>query len=266
MAALFKDMARMTIAMNQEFLSETEIIRITNEEFVEIRRDDLGGEFDLRIDISTPEKDEETAEKIYKLMQTNAATMDPEIVKMHYVKIAELWKQPDLARKIEEFKPEPDPVQQQIQQIQLENAMLANAKLRKDIDEADSRIHERISRALENETDIENKKSQLLLREAQTRKLNAEADLNDQKFLRTEDGVDRKEKIQDETLRHASKMDEYDKKKGHIEINRPGSSQLATAQGGSNEIEDLKQQIATMQQQMQQMLINLGQKENYGRK
>ena len=70
-------MAKLTIAMNQAYLSEEEVIRVTNEEFVTVRRDDLMGDFDLRIDVSTPEKDEDTANKLNMLLQTNAASMDP---------------------------------------------------------------------------------------------------------------------------------------------------------------------------------------------
>ena len=66
---LFVDMARMTIAMNQEFLSEEEVIRITDKEFITVQCDDLQGDFDLRVQVSTPEKDEDQANKIMKLMQ-----------------------------------------------------------------------------------------------------------------------------------------------------------------------------------------------------
>ena len=150
---LFKDMARLTIAMNQAYLSEEEVIRVTNEEFVTIRRDDLAGEFDLKIDVSTPEKDEDTANKLNMLLQTNASSMDPSEARIYRAKIAKLWKQPDLAKSIETYEPQADPIQQQIQMMQLEKAKLELSVLTKQIEEMDSRIVERVSRTEENTYD-----------------------------------------------------------------------------------------------------------------
>lgn len=221
---LFKDMARMTIAMNQKYLDDTEIIRVTNEDFTAIRRDDLEGEFDLKIDVSTPEKDNETAERLMTLMQTNAANMAPEIANMHYVKIAKLWKQPDLAKEIEEYEPKPDPIAEQIKQLELENAILTNQKLKKDIEVADSMIHERISRVVENETDVENKTSQMELRKAQTRKLESESDSLDQDFVDRRSGISRQRELEDKQIDYESKAS----------------------------IEELKAQISNLQKQLDQ--------------
>lgn len=197
---LFKDMARMTIAMNQAYLDEEEVVRITNDRFVTIRRDDLAGEFDLNIDVSTPEKDNETAERLNTMLQTNAASMNPEEARIIRAKIAKLWKMPDLAQQIEEFEPTPDPVEEQIKQLNLENAILTNQKLKKDIEVADSMIHERISRVIENETDVENKTSQMKLREAQTRKLESESDSLDQDFVERRSGQKRQMELEDKQI------------------------------------------------------------------
>ena len=82
---LLNEVARLTIANNQALLKEEEVIRITND-WITIRRDDLAGEFDLIVDVSTPEQDNDKAEKLFKLMQTNAASMDPKIAGKHYIK------------------------------------------------------------------------------------------------------------------------------------------------------------------------------------
>ena len=170
LSELFKDMARLTIAMNQAYLSEEEVVRVTNEEFVTIRRDDLAGEFDLKIDVSTPEKDEDTANKLNTLLQTNAANMDPAEARIYRAKIAKLWKQPDLAKAIETYEPQPDPIQQQIQMMQLEKAKLELSVLTKQIEEMDSRIVERVSRTEENAYDR-------VLKDAKTKEALAKAQL-----------------------------------------------------------------------------------------
>ena len=195
LSEMFKDIARMTVSMNQAFLDEQEIIRVTNK-FVEIRRDDLTGEFDYDMDISTPERDNETAQKLTMLLQTNAANMNPVIMHKMYKKLAMLWKMPDLAEELGDYQPpEPRPAEEAMAALQLENARLENVRLKKQIEELDSRISERVSRSIENETDIQTKQSQAELRAAQARKIESEADLNDQQFVHAGDGTSLQEKI-----------------------------------------------------------------------
>lgn len=192
---MWKDVARMTVAMNQAFLEEQEIIRITNG-FVAIRRDDLSGDFDFDMDISTPEKDNDISQKLTMLLQTNAATMNPEIMHKMYKKLAMLWKMPDLANDLGEYTPpSASPFEDEMRKIQLENAQLENIKIKKQIEELDSRISERVSRSIENETDVITKQSQSDLRAAQARKISSETDLNDQNFLDIHDGKDVERKM-----------------------------------------------------------------------
>jgi len=208
-SAMLVDMARMTIAMNQTFLSEEETIRITGDEFVQIRRDDLEGTFDLAIEISTPEKDEDQANKIMKLMQTNAANTDPEIVKMHYVKMAELWKLPDLADNVKNFKPEPNPQQQEMAALAIEEAKIKNAILMKQLEDLDSKIFERLSRTEENtEADIEMKKARAAKELAAADKLQSEADVIDQEFINVQTGKKRADEMEDKAIDAALKSQE----------------------------------------------------------
>ena len=177
LSEMFKDMARLTIAMNQAYLSEEEVVRVTNEEFVTIRRDDLAGEFDLVVDVSTPEKDEDTANKLNILLQTNAASMDPAEARIYRAKIAKLWKQPDLAKAIETYEPQADPVQEELKALALEEAKLKVMLARKELEEADSRIVERISRTEENKFDRITKEAQAKERVAKAEEALANAEL-----------------------------------------------------------------------------------------
>jgi hypothetical protein len=195
---LFVDMAKMTIAMNQAFLTEETVIRITDKEFVTIHRDDIQGDFDLRVQVSTPERDQDQAEKIMKLMQTNAANMDQEIVKMHYVKMAELWKLDDLAMAVKEYQPQPDPTQQQLAELQLEEQKLKNAILMKELEDLDSKIMERVSRADRNAQEPELMGAKVRKENAIADKLESETDVLDQSFLYLQSGEARKEDIEDQ--------------------------------------------------------------------
>lgn len=207
---LFNDMARLTIANNQAFLDEEEIIRISNG-YTTIRRDDLAGEFDLIVDVSTPEKDNETAEKLFKLMQTNAATMDPKLAGLHYVKLADLWKLPDLARKVEEFintPKTPDPRQEEILNNELEASRLKLRMMQKEMEEIDSRIHERISRSLENDVDMRNKNAQALFKEEQARNLRSKTDMIDKEYLDEVSGEKQRKILEQEEFKINAKKAE----------------------------------------------------------
>ena len=113
---------RKFVSMNAEFMSESEVVRITNEEFVEIRREELPGEYDLKLTISTAEEDNQKAQELAFMLQTMGNSMPPEMSQMVLADIARLRKMPTLAKKIEVYQPQPDPIEQE--RRQLENELL----------------------------------------------------------------------------------------------------------------------------------------------
>lgn len=130
------------IAMNAEFLSEEEVVRVTNEEFVVIRREDLKGNFDLQVDISTFEVDNEKAQDLGFMLQTLGPNMDPSISMMILSEIAELKRMPVLAQRLKTWRPQPDPVQEQVKQLEL-------MKLEKEVQKLDSEIQLNMAKAQE---------------------------------------------------------------------------------------------------------------------
>ena len=219
LSALFKSMARLTISNNQEFLSEEEVVRITGKEFVTIRRDDLAGEFDLKVTISTPEKDQQQASDLAMVLQTGQGNLPFEITQFIWTQLAELKNLPTLAEKLRTYRPEPDEKAIALQELELENARLANIKLKKDIEEGDSRISERLSRSIENEIDRQLKEAKKAtelakanLYDAQAEKALSETDGLDQEFIRKQDGVDRREQFEDTQLRVDAKNAEEENK------------------------------------------------------
>lgn len=127
------DVARKFIAMNAEFLSDEEVIRVTNAQFVTVRRDDLAGEFDLDLSISTAEEDNNKAQELAFMLQTMGNSMPMEMTQMILSDIARLRKMPDLAHKIETFQPQPDPMQQQAAQLELMKLQFEVAKLQAEV-------------------------------------------------------------------------------------------------------------------------------------
>ena len=118
------------VSMNAVFLSKEEVIRVTNSEFVTVKREDLQGNFDLDTDISTAEVDNQKAQDLAFMLQTIGNNMDMSITLMILAEIAELKRMPELAEKLRRFKPEVTPEQQQMQALQLEEMKLKVEELR----------------------------------------------------------------------------------------------------------------------------------------
>ncbi|MDR5839322.1 hypothetical protein [Caballeronia sp. LZ034LL] len=108
------------VSMNQAFMSDKEVVRVTNEQFVSVNRDDLIGNFDLKVDISTAEVDNQQSQDLAFMLQTLGPKGDPAMVYMILAKIARLKRMPDLAHQLENYKPQPDPFQQKMQALELQ--------------------------------------------------------------------------------------------------------------------------------------------------
>jgi len=104
------------------------VIRVTDEDFVKVRKDDLAGKFDLVLSISTPEEDEHKIEKLSFTLQTIGPSDDPQVRRKIMGDIARLQKMPDLAKWLEEYEPQPDPLVVEEQQLKIEllKAQIAN--------------------------------------------------------------------------------------------------------------------------------------------
>ncbi len=107
------------IGMNAQFLEEKEVIRVTNEEFVEITKKELQGNFDLKVDISTASVDEQKANDLGMVLQTVGPDMDPSLRQIILGKISDLKRMPELAEQIRSYQPEPDPFQVKMQELEL---------------------------------------------------------------------------------------------------------------------------------------------------
>lgn len=121
------------MAMNAVFLSEEEVVRVTNKEFVKVRREDLKGHFDLEVDISTAEVDEQKSQDLGFMLQTMGPNMDPSMSKMILSEIATLKRMPALAEKIMRFEPQPDPILEQMKQLELKKLEMEVAKLESEV-------------------------------------------------------------------------------------------------------------------------------------
>lgn len=129
------DIARKVMAMNAVWLSDEEVIRVTDDEFVEIQRDDLAGKYDIKLKISTAETDNAKAQELAFMLQTMGNSMPPQFSFMVMAEIARLRKMPDLAKRIETFEPQPDPLADRAKELEVEKLAAEIDKLRSEAEE-----------------------------------------------------------------------------------------------------------------------------------
>ena len=182
LADAIKVVGHRIISMNQEFLEDEEIIRVTNEKFVAIKREDLAGEFDLVLDISTAEQDNSKAQELAFMLQTVGPNTDPKMVYMIMADIAELRKMPDLAKRLRDYEPQPDPIAQATAEAELEKLKLENAKIQLEMQEIQSKAN------------LNGAKIQEVT--AKATNLDADTDLKNLEYVEEEMGVEHERNMQ----------------------------------------------------------------------
>jgi len=173
---LFIPLFRKWHSMNAVFLDDEQIIRITNNEFVTIRRDDLYGNIDIDITVSTPATDVEKANDLSFMLQTMGPTLPFEMTQLILSEIAKLKRMPDLSSQIKEYQPQPNPLAQKREELEIQKL--------------EAEIMERQSRARENQVDMELKSAKADNERAKSRKTHSDADTTDLDFLRKQSGQD----------------------------------------------------------------------------
>ena len=197
---LVKPLIRKWMAYNSEFLEDEEIVRITNDKFIPIRRDDLEGRIDLDIVIATSEDNAAKSQELSFLLQTLGPNEDPAIRRSIMADIMDLMRMPEQSKRIREYEPKPDPLQEQLRQLELERISLENEKLKADIED-------KKARAAENTVDTLIKQNKANVEAAKARKLGSEADMADLKFVKEDGGFSHLEKIELEDVKHAQRLE-----------------------------------------------------------
>ena len=208
---------RKVISMNSEFLDDEEIVRITNEKFVAINRNDLGGMYDIKLNISTAEADEQKGSELAFMLQTMGNTMPPEMSQMILSDIAKLRKMPDLAKRIIEYKPQPNPLAQQ--KAQLELALLQ------------AQVQNETAKGKENFVDVELKTAKTETERAKARSMHSDSDNKDLDFVDKESGARDMRDMDMEGRKHAQNMEskEHDRLSN---LDKSAFDQLTKTQGG----------------------------------
>jgi len=208
--SLLGRMARHMLANAQEFAEEEMILRLTDGEFVNVMKQDIQMEYDLKVEINTPEKEEAISNKIAFMLQTTMQSMPFDFTKVMLKRWARVNKMPDVEKDIDEIQPPgPTPEEQQMQQMQmekmrldLETAQMQNEKIKAEImklysdkDRNDAHTYEAMHRM---DLNSEKLQSEARLKAAQADKIESETDMLDAEFIDHQTGSKRQREVEDQ--------------------------------------------------------------------
>lgn len=190
---LVKPLLRKWLAYDAMFLDEESQYRITNDTFVYLKRDDLGANIDIDLSISTSDDNRAKAQELAFVLQTVGPSEDPRLRKILMAQIAQLYRMPDLAKMIMDYKPEPDPMAEQMQQLQMQllQAEIANTQ----------------AKAGENTVDQDVKRAKVQTELAKAKNLNSMADKTDLDYVHQYSGIKEKEALQRQQLQNQFNID-----------------------------------------------------------
>ena len=191
---LMKPLMRKWMAYNAVFLEEEEVVRITNAEYVVVKKDDLAGRVDVEIGISTAEDNAAKSQELSFLLQTLGNTMPFEMTQMVIAEIARLSRNPQLEKMIKDYKQEPDPAQEEMKKVEIEKAKLENEKIKAD-------IADKYARAKENGIDAEYKQWKTEYEKAKVNSLKSKTDLDDLSFIKNNEEIDYKNSVELEQMK-----------------------------------------------------------------
>lgn len=190
---LVKPLLRKWLAYDAMFLDEESQYRITNDTFVYLKRDDLGANIDIDLSISTSDDNRAKAQELAFVLQTVGPSEDPRLRKILMAQIAQLYRMPDLAKMIMDYKPEPDPMAEQMRQLQMQllQAEIANTQ----------------AKAGENTVDQDVKRAKVQTELAKAKNLNSMADKTDLDYVHQYSGIKEKETLQRQQLQNQFNID-----------------------------------------------------------
>lgn len=185
-------MLEIWLAYDYLFLDEEEIVRVTNGDFVEIRRDDLDGNIDIKMSIATQESKAMKADRLAFLMQTIGNGMGTEERNLIVSDLMKINDMPHLAEKIANMPP-PQPSQEEMEIMALKKELLT------------AQVQNEYAKARENEIDYELKSAKTQKELALAKLAQSGADLSDLEFLMKDEGEDVERDIRKENAKAANK-------------------------------------------------------------
>jgi hypothetical protein len=190
----FIEIIKKMAEINRQFITDDKVIALSDNEFKTIRPNDLQSDINIKIEVSTPELDDKTANDLGFLAQTLGESVPMTVKNMILSDIARLKKRPDLAKMLLDV-PEPGPTEQELElhalQVQLLQAQIYNEQ----------------AKGTENEADAVLKNAKADTEVAKTEVLYSTKDNQDLDFLHKKDGTATKRAIEQADAEHVNNVE-----------------------------------------------------------
>ncbi len=188
-------MLEIWLAYDALFLEEEEVVRITSGDFVQVNRDDLDGNIDIKMSISTQESKAMKADRLAFLMQTMGNSMPREEANVIISDLMEINDMPHLAEKIANMPPpEPSEEEKYIQKLQIQLL--------------EAQVQNEFAKARENEIDFELKSAKTQNELAKARNLESDSDNKDLDFLMKDEGEDHQRELETQGMKDNASMNQ----------------------------------------------------------
>jgi len=107
-----KPLFRKWIAYNQAFLDISVATRVSGGEYAAVSKDDIMGEFDLKINVAIAGSDQDRAQKIVQLLQMTQPLVEAQVLPPSHItkligELEELWEFKDLAAELKQIGEQP---------------------------------------------------------------------------------------------------------------------------------------------------------------
>ena len=142
------------------------------------------------------------------MLQTLGNSIPFELTQLILSEIVKLGRMPELEKALREYKPQPDPMQEQIKQLEIQKLQLENSKLTAEIQDLSAR-------AGENEVDMKLKEYKAQVEAAKARALHSKADLDDLAMLMKDEGYDEYLEEQRFARDRMAKIEDDEKQRAH---------------------------------------------------
>jgi hypothetical protein len=190
----FIEIIKKMAEINRQFITDDKVIALSDNEFKTIRPNDLQSDINIKIEVSTPELDDKTANDLGFLAQTLGESVPMTVKNMILSDIARLKKRPDLAKMLLDV-PEPGPTQQELELHALRVQLLQ------------AQIYNEQTKGTENQADAVLKNAKADTEVAKTEVLYSTKDNQDLDFLQKKDGTATKRAIEQADAEHVNNVE-----------------------------------------------------------
>jgi hypothetical protein len=157
-AEMYKDMFNKWASYNTELLDDEQAFQIAGT-LSNLDKSKVSGDINIEMNINLDAMNSQKLQQINMLLQqsqTLGQAVLPMVIPLLVAEIFEGFGKYEYAKQIREYQPEPDLVQQQMQQLELQKIQMEIAKLQAEIELAQAKAVESESKAVESQSRADN--------------------------------------------------------------------------------------------------------------